>query len=104
MKYSVTIAPTALKMIKAISDRRIRKKLIECIDGLVYKPEKKGKPLWGELSNLRTIRAVGQRYRIIYCVKQKKIEVIVIAVGIRKEGEKVDIYRLLKRLVKNKLL
>lgn len=104
MKYSVTIAPAALKMIKAISDRRIRKKLMECIDGLVCEPEKKGKPLWGELSNLRSIRAVGQRYRIIYCVKHQKIEVIVIAVGIRKEGEAVDVYRLLKRLVKSKLL
>ena len=51
-----------------------------------------------ELSGYRTIRAVGQRYRIIYKVENEKVTVLVVALGIRKEGDKKDVYEQAKRL------
>lgn len=45
-----------------------------------------------ELSGFRSVRAVGQRYRIIYAIQGEQVKVIVIAVGIRKEGSKADVY------------
>jgi len=85
-------------MLEEISDRRIRRIVGERISALVEEPEKQGSPLFGELAGYRSIRAVGQRYRIIYKVHQDQV-VVVVAVGIRKEGDKRDIYRLMSRLI-----
>ena len=84
-------------MLEEISDRRIRRIVGERISALAEEPEKQGGPLFGELAGYRSIRAVGQRYRIICKVHQD--QVVVVAVGIRKEGDKRDIYRLMSRLV-----
>jgi mRNA interferase RelE/StbE len=96
--------PPAKKHLLAISDQRIRRRLIECMEGLADEPEKQGKMLTGELSGLRSIRAVGQRYRIIYRVEAKRVEVLVIAIGLRREGDRADIYELTKRLLRLGLL
>ncbi|MEH2401584.1 hypothetical protein [Nostoc sp.] len=58
-----------------------------------------GKPLVDKLKGYRSVRAVGQRYRIIYKVKLEKVVVLVVGVGLRKEGDKGDIYPLLQRLL-----
>ena len=100
LEYKINLAPTALKMLKAISDRRVRQKLVERIDQLKQEPDKQGKPLLGELSGFRSVRAIGQRYRIIYKVDRGGITVIVVAVGIRKAGSKDNIYDLAKKLLK----
>jgi len=57
-----------------------------------------------DLKKYRSLRAAGQRYRILYQVKNKEVLVIVVAVGIRKEGDKNDLYHLAKKLVKLNLL
>ncbi len=100
MKYKIVIAPTALKMLKAVSDRRVRDLMVKRIDELAEEPEKQGKPLVGELSGYRSLRAAGQRYRIVYRVVNDKIMVYVVAVGIRKEGSSGDIYNLAKKLIR----
>ncbi|MFH1027605.1 MAG: type II toxin-antitoxin system RelE/ParE family toxin, partial [Pseudomonadota bacterium] len=66
MSYRIIISPAALAMVKEISDRRIREKIVSVIDRLVEEPDKQGKALTSELQGFRSIRAVGQRYRIIY--------------------------------------
>lgn len=48
-------------------------------------PDKIGKPLSGDLSGYRRLRT-GQT-RIVYRVDGKKIEVLVIAVGLRRDDE-----------------
>ncbi len=58
-----------------------------------------GKALTGALSGFRSLRAVGQRYRIIYRVVSGEVQVYVVAVGLRQEGSKRDVYRLFGRLV-----
>jgi mRNA interferase RelE/StbE len=60
--YRIVIQPTALKLLKEISDRRIRQKISDHIDKLQESPEMQGKPLLGELDGYYSVRAVGQRY------------------------------------------
>jgi len=91
-------------MIKGISDARIRSRIAEVIDRLAEDPDRQGKPLVAELSGFRSIRAVGQRYRIIYKIIKKQVVVVIVAAGIRKEGHKKDIYQLAKKLLKLKLV
>jgi len=102
--YRVVIQPTAFKLLKEISDRRIRKKISDRIDKLKESPEIQGKPLLGELEGYYSVRAVGQRYRIIYAIEQAQVTVIIVALGIRKDGSKQDVYALAKKLLRLGLL
>jgi mRNA interferase RelE/StbE len=86
-------------MLISIQDRRVREKIVEQVRLLETAPEKQGKPLIGELSRYRSLRAVGQRYRIIFQVEKENNLVWIIAFGIRKEGSKRDIYSLAKKLI-----
>ena len=104
MIWKIALTPTSREMLAKISDARVRRKIAEHIDGLRENPEVQGKPLVSELKTFRSLRAVGQRYRIIYRVDNDKIIVIIVAVGIRKEGDKADIYRLTQKLLKLGLL
>jgi mRNA interferase RelE/StbE len=100
VKFRIVIQPTALKMLQGIADVRVRRKLVERIDSLADEPEKAGKPLLRDLSGYRSVRAVGQRYRVIYSVERTEQRVSVVAVGIRKEGDRSDIYALAQKLVR----
>ena len=46
------------------------------------------------LLGFRNVRAVGQRYRIVYKVEQEQVLVLVVGIGRRKDGDKKDIYTL----------
>lgn len=104
MKWQILLTPTALKLLSDISDRRIREKIGTVIDRLTEDPEKQGKALLGELAGFRSIRAIGQRYRIIYQIRGNDIVVVFVAVGIRRDGAKDDIYNLAKKLFRLRLL
>ncbi len=104
MTYAIFITPTAFEMLKMIADRRVREKIREQIDKLAVEPEQQGKPLLAELSGYRSLRAAGQRHRIIYRVEKDRIVVVIVAIGLRKEGSKTDIYALAKKLFRLKLL
>jgi len=104
MTFKIVIVPTALKMLKGIADRRVRDLIIKRIDDLTEEPEKQGKPLVAELSGYRSIRAAGQRYRIIYRVVHEKVVIYIVAIGIRKQGSSTDIYNLAKKLIRLRLL
>ena len=104
MKWQIQLTPTALKLLSGISDRRIREKIGAVIDRLAEDPEKQGKALLGELAGFRSIRAVGQRYRIMYQIRDNDIVVVIAAIGIRRDGAKDDIYNLAKKLFRLRLL
>ena len=104
MSWRISITPTAMRMLTGISDRRIREKIVAVIDRLVEEPEKQGKSMLGELAGFRSIRAVGQRYRIIYTLKGDEIVVMVVTVGIRRDKARDDIYNLAKKLLRLGLL
>jgi len=101
MNWQVRITPTALEQLKGIKDKRVRDNLLERIEELANDPENQGKPLRNELSGLRCVRAIGQRYRIIYKVEQEQVTVFVVAVGIRKEGDRADIYKITVKLMRS---
>ena len=104
MTYRITLSRSALDCLGGIRDRRIREKIIERIDGLEKDPEKQGKALTAELAGYRSLRASGQRYRIIYRVEKHTVTVYVVALGLRKEGDRKDIYSLATKLLRLKLL
>lgn len=104
MRWQIIILPVAEKLLAEISDKRIRQSISRRIDGLTYEPDKQGKPLKDELMGYRSIRAVGQRYRIIYKVDDEKVIVGIVALGIRKEGDKKDAYALATKLARLGLL
>ena len=100
MIYEIGLTPKAKQMLAEIKDRRIQEKIRERMDGLKQDPEMQGKPLTGELAGLRSLRAVGQRYRILYHVEKNKVLVVVVALGLRKEGSRSDIYELAQRMIR----
>ena len=102
--YRIVIQPTAFKLLKEISDRRIRKKISDRIDKLKESPEIHRKPLLSELDGYYSVRAVGQRYRIIYAIEQAQVTIIIVALGIRKDGSKQDVYAVAKKLLRLGLL
>jgi mRNA interferase RelE/StbE len=99
MEYRVELTPLALEMITAIQDKREQQGIIERLQKLKLEPIQQGKPLTGDLKGFYSLGAMGQWYRIVYQVKTEQILVIVVGVGRRKEGDKKDIYTLLKKLL-----
>ena len=70
---------------------------------LADEPGKQGKRLVKDLSGFHSIHAAG-RYRIIYKIDKQTVIVYVLAAGIRKEGDKKDIYKIAKKLLSAGLL
>ncbi len=102
--YAIKWTETALKLAAAVPDPRIKRLITQRVDQLAETPEQQGKPLVGELAGFRSVRAVGQRYRIIYRVARREVVVIIVAVGRRKHGDTSDIYELARKLLKQRLL
>lgn len=103
-QWAIGVASEAQKQLNAIEDSRIRKRILQRIDRLQYEPDKQGKQLKDDLEGYRSVRTVGQRYRIIYKLEEEQVVVIVVAIGIRKDGDKKDAYELAKKLAKLNLL
>ena len=99
IEYNIQLTPLALEMLATVKDRREQEKLSARIDQLKIEPEKQGKALVDNLSDFRSVRAVGQRYRIIYKVEQEQVLVLVVGIGRRKDGDKKDIYTVLTKLL-----
>jgi mRNA interferase RelE/StbE len=104
MTWRIILTPQARAVLEAIGDQRVRGQIRDRINGLAQDPDKQGKALVGELAGYRSLRAVGQRYRFIYHVEAGQVVVLVVAVGIRKEGSKADIYALARKVLGLRLL
>lgn len=100
MRWKVRLTVPAAKQLAAIRDTRIRESISRRINALEMNPEKQGKLLADELIGYRSIRAVGQRYRILYRIEENQVLVVVVTIGIRKEGDKRDVYELAKKLAR----
>ena len=87
-------------MLESIRDRRIQQQIFDTSKRLESDPEKQGKPLREDLLGFRSLRVVGQRYRVVYSVDSDSGTVHVVAAGIRREGARDDIYVLAQRLVR----
>jgi len=104
MTWRIIVTPQARAMLAAIDDRRVRELIRDRINGLVPDPDKQGKALLGELAGYRSLRAVGQRYRIVYHIEAEQVVVLIVAMGMRKEGSKADIYALARKVLGLRLL
>jgi mRNA interferase RelE/StbE len=104
MRWHIKLTLPALEQLAAIKDTRVRENISRRIDALANDPDLQGKPLSDELAGYRSIRAVGQRYRILYKLEAEQIIVVVEALGIRKEGDKKNVYELAKKLARLGLL
>lgn len=101
MNWTVEITSNALEQLKNITDKRVRDNLFERIEELSNDPENQGKQLRNELSGLRCVRAIGQRYRIVFRVERERVVVFVIAVALRKKGDRSDIYQIAAKLMRS---
>ena len=101
--YKIKITKLAAANIQQI-EKPAQIQIINKIEKLKDEPALSGKPLKGPLKDYRSVRAAGQRYRVIYKIMEAEIIVIVVAVGIRKDGDKKDIYELMKKFIKTNLL
>jgi mRNA interferase RelE/StbE len=81
----------AKQLLTGIQDRREQGIILTRLEQLAESPEQQGKPLRGGLAGYRSIRAIGQRYRIIYQVLEAQVLVIVLAIGRRKAGDRQDV-------------
>ena len=97
--YKIKLTKIASENLAKI-DSKTQGQIINKIESLKEEPLLMGKSLKGSLKEFRSVRAVGQRYRIIYKVLEEEIIVVIVAVGIRKEGDKKDIYELMKKYIK----
>jgi mRNA interferase RelE/StbE len=98
--YEVLWTATAFEMLAAVADRRIRQQLFETSKRLQGDPEKQGKPLRENLMGFRSLRLVGQRYRLIYSVDPDDRVVHVVAAGLRREEARDDVYALAQKIVR----
>jgi len=103
--FGVYLTPTAKRMFDDIKkgDPEGQRKILQKMMGLRNSPEKQGRALVGPLKGLRRIVAAG-RYRVLYRVQHEKVAVYVVATGLRKEGDKRDVYEIARKLIKAKLL
>jgi mRNA interferase RelE/StbE len=100
MSWQVIVSEPAADQVRAVKDKRVQKLLLERIRKLAVSPQKQGKTLAGDLAEYRSVRAVGQRYRIIFQVHDETVCVLVVAIGLRNDGHKKDIYKLAQKLVR----
>lgn len=98
MPWTVYFTGEATQQLLRIEDGRIRKLVKARAARLNLNPNMQGKLLAGDLAGLRSVRAVGQRYRIVYELFPDDREVWVVTLGMRKAGGRDDVYELAKRL------
>ena len=103
MKYKILITDTCLALIGKISDKKIQRTILTRMEGLSDEPNQQGKMLVKELSGFRSNHAAG-RYRIIYKVDKQTVIIYILAAGIRKQGDRKEIYEITKKLLNAGLL
>lgn len=98
--YTIRLTQVAADFIQSL-EPQARQRVVEKIEVLRHEPLKVGKQLKGNLQDYRSVGSVGQRCRIIYQVREKQVEVLVVAVGLRRDGDrKRDIYQLLQKYLR----
>jgi len=103
-RYKIWFTDESKRQFIAIRDGRARQAVVRSLDRLEQEPERQGKPLSGDLRGYRSVRSAGQRYRIIYRVDGILVVVVIVTIGLRREGDKHDAYALAQKLLQAGLL
>lgn len=92
--FELSLTEEAGQDLAQISDTATREAIVRRALELQHEPLKLGKALTGDLKNYRSLRAAGQRYRIVYQVAMdaETRAVVVVVIGIRKDGDRKDAY------------
>lgn len=90
----IIFTESALTDLDDIKDARTQKAIALKVDELKTEPDQRSAPLKGNLKDYRKLKAAGGRYRMIYQVAMLEGLVTIVVVGIRKEGNKRDAYRI----------
>jgi mRNA interferase RelE/StbE len=90
-------------MFDALGDNRTKRIIRDRITESVDEPAKRGKWLTGPLQGYRSLRVAGW-YRVIYRVEEQVVTVVIVAVGVRKGGDRKDIYAWAQRLLRMNLI
>ena len=98
--FQVSLTDEADKDLAQISDAATREVVLRRALELRVEPLKQGKPLTGNLRHYRSVRAAGQRYRIVYQVAVTAGQVVIVVIGIRKAGSKRDAYAVAEKRLK----
>lgn len=100
MKVIVTAEAIALLESIALRDRRIATRLADLMEDLSSDPQLKGSHLRGEFAGLLSRHCLGNRFRIIYRIDASHHTVVIVSLGIRKAGDKNDVYELTKKIMR----
>lgn len=92
-RFRVQLTDAARDDLRASGDARTRQAVFSRALALDIEPLAQGKAPTGDLKGYRSVRAAGQRYRILYRVGVQRGVVTVAVVGIRKGGDQRDVYR-----------
>jgi mRNA interferase RelE/StbE len=103
-RWRIRFTSTARAQLDAIKDLRLREVIAQRIESLRQEPGQQGKPMGGDLAGYRSLRAAGQRFRILYKIINDEVVVVVVAVGRRQEGSRADVYAVAARLLRQGLL
>ncbi len=98
-RYKIEIAPTGYRSLENLKDKKTRREVAKVIDGLVRAPEEQGRALLGPLEGVRSVRAVRDRFRVLYHFDTGARLVSVLLIGERLPGQDADIYALAQKLV-----
>ncbi|MFB2894320.1 type II toxin-antitoxin system RelE/ParE family toxin [Aerosakkonemataceae cyanobacterium BLCC-F50] len=99
VEYKVILTIQARQLFAEIKDRREQELILAKLAKLKHDPDKQGKALSEDLIGYRSVRAVGQRYRIVYRIIEDQVLVMVVGIGRRKEGDRKDVYTVTKKLL-----
>ena len=99
-RYEVVWTETAFRMLAGIGDRRIQQQLFDASRRLETEPEKQGKPLREGLMGFRSLRTVGQRYRVLYTFDPAVRQVSVVAAGLRRADARDHVYALAQKVIR----
>lgn len=100
MIYRIVFTDEAKQFLAKLRDKRELKILLSRIEELAENPDQQGKPLSKNLAGYFSIRAVSQRYRVIYRIEESAVLVIVTTLGRRKDSDSKDVYRLADKFVR----
>ena len=100
--YEVRWEESALKLLQKIKDNRAQEALLGAGESLGNNPER-GKSLGAELDGYKSLRTGPKgRFRVVYRIREQEVRIA--AVGIRKKGDRRDIYALTKKLLAQRLV
>lgn len=90
--FRVAFTEEADSDVGGISDLGTRAAVLKRAAALTNDPTRQGKALGDDLKGVRSVRAAGQRYRVLYRVYEQAGQVVIVVIGIRKEGDRKDVY------------